>query len=146
MTGRSRFESWSGVQRVVFKTSSTQMRACKGCVGTYKCDCRGIKGGPGEPGIFGMRGSEGYPGDIGPEGPAGPKGEKGEGGEFGGHGEKGYRAQHPKGKTHPPVTEDKYFYHARNRTPCPYHSRHSINKAKILDYVKDDLVTSISVR
>jgi hypothetical protein len=66
-------------------------QACKGCIGTYKCDCTGIKGLPGELGIFGLRGSEGLPGDIGLEGPLGPKGEKGAAGEDGGPGEKGYR-------------------------------------------------------
>jgi hypothetical protein len=66
-------------------------QACKGCIGTYKCDCTGIRGLPGEPGIFGLRGSEGLPGDIGLEGPLGTKGEKGAAGEDGGTGEKGYR-------------------------------------------------------
>ena len=75
-------------------TKGTQLflfQACKGCVGTYRCDCSGIKGLQGALGIFGLRGSEGQPGDIGPEGPTGPKGEKGAAGEYGSAGEKGYR-------------------------------------------------------
>jgi hypothetical protein len=81
----------TSAKTLMFDHSVSLLQACKGCIGTFKCDCTGIKGLPGELGIFGLRGSEGLPGDIGLEGPPGTKGEKGAAGEDGGSGEKGYR-------------------------------------------------------